>query len=173
MIVRIDQTSSDPVYQQIRDQIVGAIARGELQPGVRLPSVRALASDLGINLHTVNKAYALLRDQGHLLMRGRSGAIVADFQQTATPERVAANAERLSEELYRLALEHCAQGGSEREFVDKARAQARKAFADSGSAEARREIGDPIADPEILSLETHPSEKHPDATHSASVTEGA
>ena len=113
MILRIDQTSPDPVYLQIRDQIVGAIARGELLPADRLPSVRALASDLGVNLHTVNKAYAVLRDEGYLLMRGRSGATVADYRQVATPERKAANVERLASELHRLALEHRAQGGTE------------------------------------------------------------
>lgn len=141
MILRIDQTSSDPVYLQIRDQIVAAIARGELLPADRLPSVRALASDLGINLHTVNKAYAVLRDEGYLLMRGRSGAVVADYQQAASAERKAASAEKLASELYRLALEHCAQGGTEEAFLEEARAQADRAFADPGVAGARRDVG--------------------------------
>ena len=52
----------------------------------------APASDLGVNLHTVNKAYAVLRDEGYLVMRGRSGAVIADFRHAATPERIAANA---------------------------------------------------------------------------------
>ena len=69
MIVRIDQKSEEPLYLQIRSQIIAAIARGELVPGTALPSVRSLASDLGINLHTVNKAYAVLRDEGYVLMR--------------------------------------------------------------------------------------------------------
>ena len=136
MIIRIDQMSPDPVYLQIRDQIVGAIARGELEPADRLPSVRALASDLGVNLHTVNKAYAVLRDEGHLFMRGRSGAVVADFSQTATPERVAANAEKLAAGLRRLALEYRAQGGDEQGFLDEARAQAECAFSGSGDGRA-------------------------------------
>lgn len=133
MILRIDQTSPDPVYLQIRDQIVGAIARGELLPADRLPSVRALASDLGVNLHTVNKAYAVLRDEGYLLMRGRSGATVADYRQVATPERKAANVERLASELHRLALEHRAQGGTEESFFAEARAQAGLVFAGSAA----------------------------------------
>ena len=78
MIIRINQTAGVPLYMQIRDQLVEAIARGELRPGDGLPSVRRLANDLGINLHTVNKAYAVLRDEGYLVMRGRSGAFVAD-----------------------------------------------------------------------------------------------
>lgn len=52
MIIRIDQMDRMPVYQQIRDQIVAAIGQGELCPADRLPSVRSLASDLGINIHT-------------------------------------------------------------------------------------------------------------------------
>ena len=56
MILSIDQRSEAPLYLQIRDQVIEAIARGELAPGDALPSVRSLASDLGINLHTVNKA---------------------------------------------------------------------------------------------------------------------
>lgn len=72
MLIRIDARAPEPLYQQVRDQIVAGIATGELEPGQALPSVRALASDLGINLHTVNKAYALLRDEGYVLMRGRA-----------------------------------------------------------------------------------------------------
>lgn len=130
MILRIDQTDQTPVYQQIRDQIVAAIARGELSVADRLPSVRTLAGDLGVNLHTVNKAYAVLRDEGYLLMRGRSGAVVSDFGQTATPERMAANSERLATGLRQLALEHRAQGGAEETFLEAARTQASRVFAE-------------------------------------------
>ena len=140
MILRIDQMSPNPVYLQIRDQIVAAIARGELLPADRLPSVRALASDLGINLHTVNKAYAVLRDEGYLLMRGRAGAVVADFKQLASPEKKAASAEKLGASLYQLALEHCAQGGTEEEFLKEAQAQADRVFADPGVAGAKRDV---------------------------------
>ncbi len=86
MLIRIDQSAPDPLYRQIRDQIVAALASGELAPGNTLPSVRSLASDLGINLHTVNKAYALLRDEGYVVMRGRSGAVIADTQKAASSE---------------------------------------------------------------------------------------
>ena len=82
MIVRIDQSLGVPIYQQVRDQVVAAIAAGELVEGDALPSVRALAVDLGINLHTVNKAYALLRDDGYLVVRGRAGAFVAQPMRT-------------------------------------------------------------------------------------------
>ena len=128
MIIRIDQMDRTPVYQQIRNQIVAAIGQGELCPTDRLPSVRSLASDLGINIHTVNKAYAVLRDEGYLFMRGRSGAIVADFKQTAPPERIATNSEELAEKLQQLALEHRAQGGTKESFLEITYTQAKYVF---------------------------------------------
>ena len=69
MILRIDLTSSEPLYRQIRTQVVQGVASGELAPGDPLPSVRSLASDLGVNMHTVNKAYAVLRDEGYVTIR--------------------------------------------------------------------------------------------------------
>ena len=69
MLLRVDLTSQEPIYLQIRSQIVQAVASGELQAGDPLPSVRSLASDLGVNMHTVNKAYAVLRDEGYVIMR--------------------------------------------------------------------------------------------------------
>ncbi len=59
MVISIDHSSAEPLYLQLRAQVIEAIARGELQPGQALPSVRALAADLGINLHTVNKSCAM------------------------------------------------------------------------------------------------------------------
>lgn len=128
MILTVDQASSEPIYVQIRSQIVGAIARGELQAGDRLPSVRALASDLGVNLHTVNKAYAVLRDEGHLVMRGRNGAQVADFSQAASDSAKEQGDRHLGGELFQLALEHRARKGSLEEFLQMAKQQAEKAF---------------------------------------------
>ena len=141
MILRIDQGSQEPLYLQIRNQLVGAIARGELLPGDRLPGVRALASDLGINLHTVNKAYAVLRDEGYLLMRGRSGAFVADAAQAASEARRADAEARTADSLRGLALEWRARGGDEAGFVDLATVAARAVFDDPGIAGARREVG--------------------------------
>ena len=59
MIITIDETASEPLYKQIHDQVIAGIATGQLEPGMSLPSVRSLASDLGINLHTVNKGRRL------------------------------------------------------------------------------------------------------------------
>lgn len=117
MILAIDRSSPEPIYLQIRASLVAAIARGELQAGDRLPSVRALASDLGVNLHTVNKAYAMLRDEGYVLMRGRSGAIVADVSRDVSPEVSARVDARLAEAIRDLALESKARGISQDDFM--------------------------------------------------------
>ncbi|MFE0462072.1 GntR family transcriptional regulator [Kitasatospora sp. NPDC058965] len=76
MILNLDLSSEVPIYQQIRDQVVVAVATGELVEGSALPSTRQLAGDLGINFHTVNKAYDLLRREGLLLLTRKSGAVV-------------------------------------------------------------------------------------------------
>lgn len=128
MIIRIDQRSKDPLYLQIRGQIIAAIARGELEPGAALPSVRALASDLGINLHTVNKAYAVLRDEGYVLMRGRSGAYIADPCEDDRTDRAQIELAKMEDGLFELALAHRARGGSWGEFLECAHRQAARAY---------------------------------------------
>jgi GntR family transcriptional regulator len=74
-----------PVYQQIRNRIVEAIAAGELPTGSALPSTRQLAVDLGINFHTVNKAYGLLRREGLLRIGPKAGAVVQRDAAGAPP----------------------------------------------------------------------------------------
>ncbi|BDE95453.1 GntR family transcriptional regulator [Raoultibacter timonensis] len=127
MIIRIDQKSNEPLYLQLRSQIIASIAQGTLEPGDALPSVRSLASDLGINLHTVNKAYAVLRDEGYVVMRGRSGAYVADPADHG-PAQTEAGLARMDEALFALALEYRAHGGPQEEFVARAAAQAERAY---------------------------------------------
>lgn len=76
MILNIDLASEVPIYQQLRDRIVEAIADGVLVEGSSLPATRALAADFGINFHTVNKAYDLLRQQGFIRLNRKTGAVV-------------------------------------------------------------------------------------------------
>lgn len=128
MIIRIDQKSEEPLYLQLRGQIIAAIATGELVPGEALPSVRALASDLGINLHTVNKAYAVLRDEGYVLMRGRSGAYIADPCEDDRADRAQIELAKMEDGLFELALAHRARGGSWGEFLECAQRQAARAY---------------------------------------------
>ena len=77
MIIKIDFNSSEAIYMQLRNQIVVAIASDKLKEGQSLPSVRQMAEILGVNMHTVNKAYAMLREEGYLHLDRRRGAVVA------------------------------------------------------------------------------------------------
>lgn len=77
MIIKIDFQSDEALYMQLRNQIILGIATSVIQEGDALPSVRQLADDIGINMHTVNKAYALLRQEGILTIDRRKGAIIA------------------------------------------------------------------------------------------------
>lgn len=77
MFLKIDFDSEEPIYQQIKNEIIKGIARGELLPGDELPSVRAMAEEIGVNMHTVNKAYTFLRDAGYIKIDRRKGAIIS------------------------------------------------------------------------------------------------
>lgn len=136
MVIRIDQKSEEPLYLQIRSQIIAAIATGELVPGTALPSVRALASDLGINLHTVNKAYAVLRDEGYVRMRGRAGAVIADPAAIDRADADASAQVKMEDELFKLALAFRARGGARGQFLEAAAAQAARAYGVMEDAEA-------------------------------------
>jgi Predicted transcriptional regulators len=76
MIIALDMTKDTPIYEQLKQQIVAGIARGRLQPGEPMPSVRQLSAELSINLHTVAKAYNQLRDEGFLTVRRSRGVVV-------------------------------------------------------------------------------------------------
>ncbi|MFP7296722.1 GntR family transcriptional regulator [Neobacillus niacini] len=80
MIIKIEPDSDIPIYEQISNQMIEGIARGHLQPGDSLPSVRAFASDLGINMHTVNKSYHQLEKKGIIRIVPKSGAIISSPQ---------------------------------------------------------------------------------------------
>ena len=121
MVISVDKLSDTPLYLQLRDSVIAGIAAGELRPGDALPSVRSLAEDLGINLHTVNKAYATLRDEGYVIMLGRRGAYVADApaDPSAGMDEVA-----LTEALSKLATEFKASGDTREAFLAAARCAA-------------------------------------------------
>lgn len=77
MILKIDFESDEALYIQLCNQIIMGIATDLLHEGDSLPSVRQLADEIGINMHTVNKAYAVLRQEGFLRLDRRRGAVVA------------------------------------------------------------------------------------------------
>jgi len=76
MLLKIQFENETPIYEQLRNQIIMGIAKGELKEGESMPSVRQLAADLGINLHTVNKTYNLLKNEGFLVVHRRKSVIV-------------------------------------------------------------------------------------------------
>jgi len=76
MLLKLDFESDIPIYQQIRNQVVMGIAAGRLAAGERLPTIRALAEEAGINMMTASKAYQLLKQEGYIRTDRRSGAVV-------------------------------------------------------------------------------------------------
>ena len=78
MFLEIDFASEKPIYEQIRRGIIKSLSQNDLQYGETLPSVRQLASDMGVNLHTVNKAYKILEEDGIIVMDRRFGSKIVD-----------------------------------------------------------------------------------------------
>lgn len=86
MLIEIDFESEMPIYEQLRRQMIEGIASGSLKLGESLPSVRQMAEDIGINLHTVNKTYNALKTDGYLNIDRRTGAVVRDTLPESTEE---------------------------------------------------------------------------------------
>lgn len=84
MIIKIDFNSSEAIYMQLRNQIIIGIAQERIKDGDSLPSVRQLAEELGVNMHTVNKAYAILKNDGYLRLDRRRGAVVSVSTESRT-----------------------------------------------------------------------------------------
>ena len=112
MIIELDMASSTPIYVQLRNQIVKGIGKGERKAGEKLPTVRQLASDAGVNTMTVNKTYQILKNEGFIRTDRRLGAFVS--------ETIAEDAdfkEKLKSELELLSAEACLTGMSRDEFL--------------------------------------------------------
>lgn len=77
LIIEIDFNSDEAIYMQLRNRIIMGIATAELREGDSLPSVRNLADHIGINMHTVNKAYTVLKQEGFIQLDRRKGAVIA------------------------------------------------------------------------------------------------
>ncbi len=77
MFIEIDFNSDEAIYMQLRNQIILGIATAQFQEGDMLPSVRQLADTIGINMHTVNKAYTVLKQEGYVKVDRRRGAMIA------------------------------------------------------------------------------------------------
>ena len=89
MIIEIDFNSDEALYLQLRNQIILGIATSRIREGDELPSVRQLADDIGINMHTVNKAYTVLKQEGFVKVDRRKGAVIAlDIDKLRTLEEM-------------------------------------------------------------------------------------
>ncbi len=77
MMIEIDFNSDEALYMQLRNQIILGIASAQFEEGEALPSVRQLADLIGINMHTVNKAYSVLKQEGFVQVDRRRGAVIA------------------------------------------------------------------------------------------------
>ncbi len=114
-MIALNLNSEIPIYTQLRNQIVEALARGEVAPGEPLPTVRQLAEDLGINPMTVNKAYGELKHQGYLETNLKKGTLVK--------QRVAPNPDflqKIEPQLRLLIAETVLQGVSQADFMELA-----------------------------------------------------
>ena len=78
MLIEIDFNSNEAIYVQLQNQIIMGIATDAIREGDTLPSVRQLADTVGINMHTVNKAYSILRQEGFIQLDRRRGAVVRE-----------------------------------------------------------------------------------------------
>lgn len=114
LLINIDLESDEPIYTQLKHQIIAGIAKGELKLGDGLPSVRSLAADIGINLHTVNKTYQQLKQEGFILIHRQKGVVVnPDGVQRADDEYRS----KLMKSIHPLVAESVCRGMNEEEFL--------------------------------------------------------
>lgn len=76
MLYHVDPLAPEPIFEQIAFQVKGAVARGELKSGDRLPSVRDFARMVAVNPNTVVKAYDVLTGEGVIVRRQGAGCFV-------------------------------------------------------------------------------------------------
>jgi GntR family transcriptional regulator len=114
VFINLDFESSEPIYQQLVFRIMEGIAKKELKPGDDLPSVRSLASDIGINLHTVNKAYQQLKQEGFIQIHRQKGVVI---NPDGVPKADEQYKERLKKNLHPLITESICRDLGEEEFI--------------------------------------------------------
>ena len=96
MFIEIEADSTVPIYLQLAQQVIEGIAKSELKPGESLPSVRAFAADLGMNMHTVNKAYHYLEEKEFIQIVAKKGVFIHERSVRTASEK---DTTRLKKEL--------------------------------------------------------------------------
>lgn len=112
MIIQLDMAGDTPLYVQLRNQIVMGIGKGEIKVGEKLPTVRQMALDAGVNTMTVNKAYQVLKAEGFIEIDRRHGATVRLTADVSGQFR-----EKLEGELELLSAEAKLKGVDKKEFL--------------------------------------------------------
>lgn len=113
MIITLDLSSEIPLYLQLRNQIVIGIGSGELNNGEKLPTVRQMAQDAGVNTMTVNKTYQMLKSQGFIEIDRRKGAIVTQKDSCSKDYE-----EKVKSQIELLAAEAKIQGMKKQDFLE-------------------------------------------------------
>ena len=118
MFIEIDFDDSKPIYLQLKEQIITGIAKGSLKSGEGLPSVRSMAKDIGMNLHTVNKAYQQLKLEGFIEIQKQKGVMV---KKDGIEKAGALYYEQLDKTLHPIIAEAICRHVSEEEFIERSR----------------------------------------------------
>jgi len=113
IIIKLDTTSTIPIYVQLRNQIVMGIGQGQLKIGASLPTVRQMAEDIGVNTMTVNKTYTILKQEGYIEIDRRQGAKVNPKVDLTGQFR-----EKLENELNLLITESTLKGMTRDDFMN-------------------------------------------------------
>ena len=113
MLIKININSSTPVYVQLRNEIIKGVAYGEIGKGEKLPTVREMAKQVGLNPMTINKAYQLLKEEGIVKTEGRNGVTV---REDITPNELFLT--KLNDEVELLVTESIVRGFNVKNIID-------------------------------------------------------
>ena len=127
MIIKLQPYGNKPIYEQLILEIKRGIVTGELQPGEAMPGVRTLASDIGINMHTVNKVYKYLQTET-VLVKKKSGFVVNPTQLKPTADVLS----RVTQQIYELVIDKALYGLSDEEILEMMQEATIRAKTDTG-----------------------------------------
>lgn len=130
----LDESSSIPIWLQLKNRFIYLITSGFYKPGDQLPTVRGLAADVEVNYNTVSKVYQSLEEDGYIVSKRRQGAFVADVS-----DKPGVSASVMAEAVTAEYIQRCQELGLSLEDID---AQFTAALV-AAKAKRERETGDP------------------------------